>query len=93
MGKRIDDNLENKVAKLVQIKQKKDKSVKMYTYRINICAEQYKKPKDDEFKSNLDNGIDCCNHDRIEIELSKQKVAYDDKSAFNNSIEDKDITD
>ncbi|CAG8835061.1 27507_t:CDS:2, partial [Gigaspora margarita] len=26
-------------------------------------------PKDDEFKSNLDDRIDCCNYGRIEIEL------------------------
>ncbi|CAG8817365.1 32981_t:CDS:2, partial [Gigaspora margarita] len=70
------NNLEDKVAELIQIKQKEDKSVEMYMYHFDTCAEQgaanrskdlpiviqYKNPKDDKFKSNLDYGIDYCNH-------------------------------
>ncbi|RIB22035.1 hypothetical protein C2G38_2174932 [Gigaspora rosea] len=35
-----DDNLENKIIELVQIKQKKNESAEMYKYHFDTCAEQ-----------------------------------------------------
>ncbi|CAG8594040.1 1631_t:CDS:2, partial [Gigaspora margarita] len=35
-----DDNLEDKIIELVQIKQIENESAKMYTYRFDTCAEQ-----------------------------------------------------
>ncbi|CAG8802196.1 24293_t:CDS:2, partial [Gigaspora rosea] len=36
----LDDDLEVKIIELIQMKQREEESVKMYTYRFDICAKQ-----------------------------------------------------
>ncbi|CAG8846256.1 45741_t:CDS:1, partial [Gigaspora margarita] len=44
----IDDDLEVKIVELIQMKQREEESVKMYTYRFDTCAEQVRYAIDKE---------------------------------------------